>query len=108
MRYRVHEAAAVRAGLNTKTTSDAILRIDKNCAVWSIESRANRTNLDARGMLAQVAKLRDKEGMQDLLLGNGRFRIPFHSPVGTIYQCLPTSLARPGFGLGNDITLDPR
>src|SRR5678816_3310576 len=65
MRYRVHEAAAVRAGLNTKTTSDAILRIDKNRAVWRIESRANRANLDARRMMAQITQLRDEEGMLD-------------------------------------------
>ena|SRR5436190_10755548 len=51
----IEKAAAVRAGLNAKTTADAVLGINQHRSVWGVKSGTHRANLDARGVMAQIA-----------------------------------------------------
>src|ERR1039457_3457010 len=62
---RVQEPGAIGTGLNTKGAADAVISIHQHRAIGGFERRADRTHLDAGRIFAQVAKLRDKEGMFD-------------------------------------------
>src|ERR1019366_10570375 len=89
LRHRAEEPAAVRAGLNAKAAANAIIGIDQHRPVRRVEGRTHRAHLDARRVLAEIAKLGHEERMLDLLLRHGRLRITVDAAVRTIHQRLP-------------------
>src|ERR1035441_5634971 len=84
LRHRAEEPAAVRAGLNAKAAANTIRGIDQHRPVRRGEGRAYRAYLDARRVLAEIAKLGHEERMLDLLLRHGRLRITVDAAVRTI------------------------
>src|SRR5262249_13953395 len=65
------------------------------------------TDLDARGVLAEVAKLGYEEGMENVFLGYLGLGKTMHAAVGTIHHRFAAGLARARFWLGDNVTLDP-
>src|ERR1039457_3436762 len=87
---RIQESGAIRTGLDAKGAADAVLRRNEHRAIRRAKRRADRTGLDARRILAQVAQLRDKERVLNLILRQGWFRETMHPAVGRIYDRLAT------------------
>ena len=63
VRFRIEEAAAVRAGLDAVAAAEAVFLIHQHDAVGSHERRAHRADLHARRVGAVVAELGDEEGL---------------------------------------------
>src|SRR5208282_1650070 len=104
---RAQEPGAIRTGLDAKGAADAVFRVNQHRAIRRAKRRADRTGLNARRILTQVAQLRDEERVLDLILRQGRFGEPVHPAVGRIHQRLAPGLIRARLRLGDDVTLDP-
>src|SRR5208283_3250154 len=70
---RIQEPGAIRTGLEAKGATDAVFRVNQHRAVRRTKRRADRTGLDARRILTQVAQLGDEERVLNLILRQWRF-----------------------------------
>ena len=94
MRFRMDPAGPVRARLDTVPASYAIVLVDEDHPIWTGESGADRTDLNARGLFAVVAELRNEEGFQDINVPRD-VRPTVHEPVRALDDPLESHNALP-------------
>src|SRR5581483_10261454 len=83
---RIQKPAAVRAGLNAKAATDAIIRIDQHRAIRRVKRGAHRADLNARRVFTKVAKFRNEERLLDFPDRHRRLRKAMHAAVGRMHN----------------------
>jgi hypothetical protein len=81
----MHVSGTIGTRLNAISASDTTVFINKDNTVFGFERCYDRTHLNARGIVALIAKLRDKETSEDVFLSEraSRFFRPCSNSLDT-------------------------